>query len=309
MKGIISLLLLGVCLVCLSQGYSLTIEYSGSNFFNGWDFFTGGDPTHGYVDYVSQAQAQQWGFISAGNPTYIRADSTSVSSGSGRGSVRISTQRSFNASSLIIFDLAHMPIGCGTWPAVWLVGPNWPNGGEVDIIEGVNVNVVNQATLHTSSGCTMNGVSRSQSGKGLSDDCVAADNGNSGCGVQDTRTSSYGNGFNNGGGGVYACEWTTSAIKIWFFPRNQIPGDISGGNSPNPGGWGTPVGMWPLGNNCNYNHFRDMQIVIDDTFCGDWAGNVFSSSGCGSNCQSYVQNNPKDFANAYWAINYFKVFN
>ena len=87
-----------------------------------------------------------------------------------------------------------MPIGCGTWPAgillfhvlfsinwllVWLVGPNWPNGGEVDIIEGVNVNVVNQATLHTSSGCTMNGVSRSQSGKGLSDDCVAADNSNS----------------------------------------------------------------------------------------------------------------------------------
>ena len=23
--------------------------------------------------------------------------------------------------------------GCGTWPAFWLVGPNWPNGGEIDV--------------------------------------------------------------------------------------------------------------------------------------------------------------------------------
>lgn len=26
-----------------------------------------------------------------------------------------------------------MPFGCGTWPAYWLVGPNWPSGGEIDV--------------------------------------------------------------------------------------------------------------------------------------------------------------------------------
>jgi hypothetical protein len=54
------------------------------------------------------------------------------------------------------FDIKHMPQGCATWPAAWETGEsNWPNLGEVDIIEGVNDNAPNAATLHTSSGCTM----------------------------------------------------------------------------------------------------------------------------------------------------------
>ena len=32
-----------------------------------------------------------------------------------------------------------MPTGCGTWPAYWLCGENWPYKGEIDIIEGVNI--------------------------------------------------------------------------------------------------------------------------------------------------------------------------
>lgn len=46
---------------------------------------------------------------------------------------------------LIIGDFAHMPgSDCGIWPAFWLVGPNWPSGGEIDIIEGVNIAVGDQ---------------------------------------------------------------------------------------------------------------------------------------------------------------------
>ena len=37
----------------------------------------------------------------------------------------------------------------------WMVGPNWPNSGEVDIIEGVNSQTADQTTLHTSNGCSI----------------------------------------------------------------------------------------------------------------------------------------------------------
>ena len=57
--------------------------------------------------------------------------------GVGRYSVRISSKKSWGTGSLVVVDLAHAPGGqCGTWPAMWLLGPNWPWGGEIDIIEG-----------------------------------------------------------------------------------------------------------------------------------------------------------------------------
>jgi len=296
--------------VVLACGYNLTIEYSGTTFFDGFTFFTGPDPTDGYVNYTSEAMSEQLGYISvSNNVTYISADNTTISSGSGRGSVRITSNMAFNANSLFIFDIIHMPFGCGTWPAVWLLGPNWPYGGEVDIIEGINVNTLNQATVHTSSGCTMNGVTRNQTGTTVGTNCVSSDTNDDGCGVQDTRNISYGNGFNNNGGGVYACEWTNISMKIWFFPRNLIPSDISSGNNPNPSGWVAPMGDWPLGGKCAPSHFSQMQIVVDDTFCGSWAGAFFTANGCGANCTYFVQNNPQNFTDAYWAINYFKVFN
>lgn len=35
------------------------------------------------------------------------------------------------------------------WFAVWLYGPNWPDGGEIDIIEGANMAYRNIISAHT----------------------------------------------------------------------------------------------------------------------------------------------------------------
>ncbi|OBT59795.1 hypothetical protein VE03_10744, partial [Pseudogymnoascus sp. 23342-1-I1] len=40
--------------------------------------------------------------------------------------------------------------------AFWLFGPDWPNSGEIDIIEGVNNQATNIVTLHTAAGCAIN---------------------------------------------------------------------------------------------------------------------------------------------------------
>jgi len=296
-------------LICC-DGYTLKTEYSGTTFFNGWDFFTANDPTHGYVNYVSQAQANADGLIiAAPGKVLIKSDDKNVASGRGRNSIRLSSTQSWNGG-LFIADLEHMPAGCGTWPAWWLVGPNWPNSGEIDIIEGVNTNTLDATTLHTSNGCAMNRSYTPFTGHWSATNCYVDAPGqanNQGCGIT-AGPGSYGAPFNNGGGGVYALEWTNNHIQAFFFNRNNIPGDIKS-NAPVPSSWGKPYALFPLGEHCNPNHFMNMNLVIDLTFCGDWAGGVFNADcpGKGS-CQSFVQNNPTSFTEAYWWFNSIKVF-
>ena len=73
------------------------------------------------------------------NKFFMRADSQNIvdPSARGRDSVRISSWNAYG-DSVIVLDVQHMPEGCATWPAFWTLsqqGP-WPNGGEIDIIEG-----------------------------------------------------------------------------------------------------------------------------------------------------------------------------
>jgi hypothetical protein len=232
-----------------------------------------------------------------------------VNPAGGRASVRLTSNKAYT-HGLFIADISHMPGGiCGVWPAFWTFGPNWPSSGEIDIIEGVNGQNTNQVTLHTSATCSMSNAGAAGGNVLYNANCNAG-NGNNGCSEGNSNTHSYGEDFNSIGGGVYAMEWTSSAISVHFFPRYAIPRDISSGN-PNPSSWGAPQATFS-GPGCNIDqHFMNHNIIFDTTFCGDWAGNVWGSGSCASlapTCQDYVANNPGVFGNAYWMINSVKVY-
>lgn len=276
-------------------------NWSGNNFYNQFDFFTAADPTNGFVKFVDRSTAQNMGLISVNSAgqVYMGVDHTNAAP-SGRSAVRLSSKTSFT-TGLLIIDLAHMPGSvCGSWPAFWTVGSNWPYNGEIDIIEGVNNGETNQVTIHTNSGCTVPS-SRAMTGSSTGTNCDVAATGNAGCGVTVNKPNSYGTNFNNAGGGAYVMERSTDAIKVWFFPRGSYPSDLLSGN-PNPCSWGEPVSLTPIGSSCPSSHFGPQNVIFDITFCGDWAGAVFGSQ-CGGDCKSFVANNPASFAESYWLIN------
>ena len=298
--------------------YTMSQDYSGSSFFSGFQLFTGADPTNGDVQYVDQATATANGLASimmggeSNGTVYLGSDSTNVAP-NGRQSIRISSIQSFN-HGLFLFDFQHMPEGCGTWPAAWLLGSGtWPANGEIDILEGVNKQIGNQVTLHTNAGCSLD--SNNFSGQAATTKCdinASGQSKNQGCGITDnTNVASFGAGFNAANGGVYATEWSTQGISVYFFSRNAIPQDITSG-SPDPTTWGTPMASFPGGSSCDIDsHFKDMSIILDNTFCGDWAGATWNTSTCASmasSCNDYVSNNPSAFKDAYWLINSIKVY-
>ncbi|KAI9763413.1 MAG: hypothetical protein M1840_000544 [Geoglossum simile] len=294
------------------QQYVLDDDYS--NFFDSFDFWTAADPTNGYVDYVDEAAARSLGILDdSSSAVKFGVEHNHNYPTGGRPSVRIQSKATYN-KGLVIADIKHMPGGiCGTWPAFWMNGPNWPDTGEIDIIEGVHLNTKNLMALHTDStpGCTING--NGQTGTTSTFNCDTTTNtqpNNAGCAVNANSDNTYGAGFNKAGGGVYATEWTSSWIRIWFFPRGSIPADITAG-IPNPSTWGTPSANFQ--GSCDIDaHFSNLQIIFDTTLCGDWAGNVWANSGCSSNtyptCQSFAANPPsKDtFKDAYWEVNSLK---
>ena len=313
-----------------SGNYTITSNFAGASFFDGFSFFTSPDPTHGHVQFLSREDATKRGLarvdVSSGN-VIMAVDSTSVSP-QGRPSVRIASKTSYNAGTLFIHELTHMPVGCGTWPAYWLVGPAWPTHGEIDIIESVNNGTMGQATLHTSTNCTMHYApgtmqgrpAMGSNGKPALDCYVKAEGeyGNQGCGVQG-QDGAQGAPFNAAGGGVYATEWTSTHISSWFWPAGSAPPDVvlqpSGQPSPNPvpgsQGWGLPMARFPLGQYCAAEtHFSDLSIIYDITMCGDWAGSTFAQMcpGLGTSCNDFVSNRPSAFADAYWNITRLSVY-
>ncbi|KAI0632998.1 concanavalin A-like lectin/glucanase domain-containing protein [Trametes polyzona] len=307
----------------LATSYNLVKSFSGSSFFNGWDFVDGFDnTTNGHVVYQPEANAtaQHLAFVNDAGHAIIKLDNTSfVPFNFKRNSVKIVTHDFFPVGSVFLFDALHLPFGCSVWPSFWTMGQNWPLGGEIDIFEGVNKMTFDQMTLHAIGGCTQ-AQGATQLGKTVGADCSAGRNSSQGCTVQETQPNSFGDGFNNNGGGVWAAQFDQSGIFIWFWGRGNIPADVQGGgNTIDTASWGTPSAAWPSSSCDVSKFFAPQQLVIDITLCGDFAGqpNIYQQT-CGGPLgnstvdicyiDNVINNGTSDYANAFFEIQYVKVF-
>lgn len=168
-------------------------------------------------------------------------------------------------------------------------------------------------TLHTSSGCKMDG-KRKQTGKTLVKNCDANANDGSGCGVQGPKDS-YGQALNDNGGGTFAMEWRDAGIRIWFFGRgdepSDLPSDVSNTTAPDPSTWSEAMADFPS-TDCNIgNHFKNQSLIANIDLCGDWAGStsVYSTEdGCPGTCSNFVANNATAYQTAYWEFRSWRVY-
>ncbi|KAK7420855.1 hypothetical protein QQZ08_010184 [Neonectria magnoliae] len=299
------------------MAYELATAYVGESLISGFNFIDYPDPTNGFVSYQNKEDAFAKSLYSVDpvtNVVRLGVDSTNkYALNEGRPSLRLESRESFNRG-LFIADFLHMPPSqCGVWPAFWAFGQDWPEGGELDIIEGANLAYTNIISAHTADGCKLG-----QSDEGLFTgerrnlDC-SVDEANTGCGYNPpaSDTSSYGDGFNAVDGGVYAMQWNLDFLHVWHFPRDSIPADIPA-KQPDPTGWGLPQAIFG-GSQCDVqSFFNDMNLVININFCGDYGDatwtNYETCTKLADSCDSYVANNPEAFANAYWDINYIEVY-
>lgn len=180
-------------------------------------------------------------------------------------------------------------------------------------MEGANTAHRNVISAHTSSGCELGeDVVRMAAGSPQTKECDVGTQ-NVGCGYVPpaSDTSSYGDTFNAVGGGIYAMQWDDYYIKVWHFDRRDAPADIAA-KAPQPEGWGKPQAVYG-GKSCDVkSHFRDMSIVLNINFCGDYGNALWHQDGCSAlapTCTDWVAKNPNAFSNVYWDVNYIDAYN
>ncbi|BGP57419.1 hypothetical protein JCM8202v2_005060 [Rhodotorula sphaerocarpa] len=296
--------------------YSLSKSYAGSDFFQDWDFYGHWDNlTNGDIDYVPRNESSDLAYINSAGNAIIKVDNNSqVLYPNKRRSVRISSQEQWGIGSLWVFDMVHVPYGCSVWPSAWVTSQDWPAGGEIDIYEAVNLQTTNQMALHTTSGCT---VANSSSSDWTDGNCDTNANDNSGCTFRDSRESSNGAALAANGGGVFAGELSKDGVSIWFFPRPNVPSDLtftdsnSSNPTPDPSNWGKPVAFYPTSSCDVSKHFSQQHIVLTITACGDWAGHVTNSTGCPlttDSCYTSFVLDSSNYDQAYFEIPSIRVY-
>jgi len=321
MKGAFTAASIALAAAMLSEvprvhaAYDLVRAWEGQTFFDGWDFYGYYDNlTNGDAIWVNESVAttDRLAYVDGNGKAILKVDnSTNVPYNEKRNTVRITTQDSFPVGSVFLLDASHVPYGCSVWPAFWTMGDQWPLGGEIDIVEIVNLMNHNQMALHALTGCSKASDSQ-QTGTNGSGNCTDG----TGCTVLETNTNSAGAAFANAQGGVWATQFDVSGVYIWFWNRANLPANLQNpGSSIDTSGWGLPSAAWPS-STCNIsNFFTAQKLVLDITLCGDWAGvpSVYNSTCSGGTTGvCYTDNvigagSPR-YDNAYFVINYVRVY-
>ncbi|TEB31647.1 hypothetical protein FA13DRAFT_1791415 [Coprinellus micaceus] len=221
-------MLTNVSLVCIRSisgvaagSYVLSDSIVGTGFYDFFDWHTQPDPAPGRIEYVDQQTAKSLNLTYADGNTFVlrpKASSMLDPAGLDRKSVKILSRRPIPTMLLSsTSDTCLWAVGI-TWPAVWETDEsNWPNEGEVDILEGANPETQNTHQQRH------------------------------GCGVK-LSPASYGPAFNQIGGGWYVVEGTTESIKVWFWSRDntRTPLDVKNGSSTlNTDNYGIPAASFP----------------------------------------------------------------
>ena len=268
----------------------LQIANIGSVKKDNWLFFQ--DPTNGHQSYELGAQNRDILLTEDEKGVHLKAmfvrkDASEPDLAERRiASLRMESFEVYNGGAFSI-EVEKIPKGCGVWPAFWLVGTSdvdewqnitttggairdiWPNDGEIDIIEQINNQTFNNVALHTTKDCSVNlsgnGRTYDTNNADCNTNCSCADF--TGCGVKLEGIGKK--------AGTYVCEWVTpnekidGFVKIWYKPK-LILNDVL-----NIASLSTPDAVFTLKNSaCGQARLRNLRLVINTTFCGDWAGNV-----------------------------------
>ncbi|BGP44227.1 hypothetical protein JCM10450v2_000038 [Rhodotorula kratochvilovae] len=307
-----------------ASSYSLSGHYAGQELLDLFDFDTHSS-NGGIANYVDSSAAYEKDLVTIKDGrVHIRVSPTAED---GKlAAVKLSSKQQYS-EGLYIWDIERMPQVCGAWPAIWSTGDNWPAGGEMDLVEYVSRQSMNGMSVHTTTGCWAG--SSGYTGEAMMTDASQALNCDSdatdaqGCGFRTKENHTAGLGANYGMGGVYALEWATSGIKMWYFPRSEIPSDLKRKN-PEPSSWKKPT-LFVDEANCSpiSNYFSAQTWVINTEICGTWADGVWNSDNsyagqnegsCASRtgystCAEYALAESPDFKHAYWRIGSLSVYN
>lgn len=305
-----------------SDGWKITHALEGSAFLDFFNYDSGTGDNNGVANYVNGISTNL--ARTDGDQVVLAVDTTqNVET---RKSLRLVSKTTYNAedNNLFIFDIARMPAVCGTWPAVWFTGANWPYDGEIDVVEGVSLYEQNIYSVHTGDGCSIPKSAMSSMNLVTPVEATVTNcNANAdpaACGFTDESKSTFGPSFNSAGGGVFALVFDTDVIQTYFFQANEVPADITS-QSPTPSKWGAPR-MSISSSTCDTStNFKDLMMVVDTNLAGTFTEGVWGVAGAGGQVEScqkttgvdtaaeYVQGHGSAFGDdAQWKINGFYIY-
>lgn len=278
--------------------YTLDWEAKGNNFFDDFEWIWE-DHNHGASHYMgSKEEAEENGVIQTYDSHAILRTGRLSTYTYKRTTGKIGTKKAWKYF-LATMRFSHVPWGCGVWPAFFSLGQgaDWPEGGEMDILEYVNDNGPAMTSFHTSKECKLDEIevnkykpmkdeNRKQNG-GVNYNCLTkycATCKSLGC-APNARPILNGQQWAKRPG-VIAMERTPAFAKIFFIPEWELPNTLTE-DKPDPENWDQwLISYYPFADSPGCpdaeNIMAPQQLILNIGFCGDWASKVWGSGG---NCR------------------------